>query len=226
MADPDYIALINAELDGELDAAQRADLARCLLADPQARAQREQLRRLGELLDGMEAVEPPAGLQERVFAALPQSHFKRRGLLSPAWRLAAVLAGVVAAGSLVFEAVKGPQPRSDQLTGTIAAQTATMVDTVGLGEGAVSGRVSLYRDRAELALQFEIVTSAPVDVLIASGGHTLRVNGLGGPNKPGASSGRTVQLPGFEMEGQPVDLTFLMGGRAVGKTTLRPAAGR
>jgi anti-sigma factor RsiW len=227
MTDQPYIALIHAEIDGELDAAQRADLARCLLADPQARVLREDLRRLAALLDGMKAVEPPAELQERIFAALPQSAIKRPRLLSPAWRLAAVLAGVVAAGAVVFEAVRAPTPSSGDLSGTIAAQTATMVDTVSVGEEAVSGRVSLYRDRAQLALKFELVTGSPVDVLVASGGHTVRVNGLKGPDKSGTSPGTLVRLPpGFQLNGEPVDLTFLMGGRAVGKATLRASAGR
>src|SRR6202035_4790669 len=107
-------------------------------------------------------------------------------------RLAAMLAGLVVAGALVFETVKGPSPRSSDLSGTIAAQATTMVDTVRMGEGAVAGWVSLYRDRAQLTLKFQMVTSAPVDVLIASGAHTLRVNALGGPDKSGASPGSTV----------------------------------
>jgi hypothetical protein len=227
MPDPKHIVLINAELDGELDAAQRAELARDVLADPQVRTLREDMRRLGQLLDGMKEIEPPAALRERVFAALPQTHFRHPKLLSAGWRLAAVVAGVVAAGALVFETVKGPDTGSGELSGTIAAvQTPTMVDTERLGEGPVSGTVSLYRDRAQWALKFEMVTSAPVDVLIASGQHTLLVSGLGGPDKFAASSGRTVPLPGFQMNGEPVDLTFMIGGRQVAKATLRTPAGR
>ena len=225
MADPDYIALINAELDGELDAAQRAELARGLLADPAVRALREDFRRLGQLLEQMEAVEPPAELHEGILAAMRQHIVKRPSAFSPAWRLAAVLAGLVVAGALLLETtVKGPNPGSGDLSGTIAAQTSAMIDTVELG-GAVSGRVSLYRDRAQLTLRFETVASAPVDVVIASDGHTLRINALGGPDKSGAGAGSTVPLPGFLMNGQPLDLTFLMGGHPVAKATLRaPAA--
>jgi uncharacterized membrane protein YgcG len=225
MADPHYMGLINVEIDGELDASQRAELARCLLADPQAQALRGQMRRLAQLLDGMGEVEPPETLRDAVLAALPQSYAKRTGLLSPAWRVAAVLAGVVVAGALLFETVKGPGPASGALSGTILAQTTTMVDSVSLGEGAVSGRVSLYRDRAQLTLRFEVLSRAPVDVVIASGAHTLRVKGLGGPDKSGGAAGSTVPLPDFEMHGQPVDLTFVMDGRPVGKATLRAPAG-
>jgi len=227
MADRNHIDLINAELDGELDAAQRAELARCLIADPQVRALREDMRRLGQLLDGMKEVEPPETLREHVFAALPQTYLRRPNLSTVGWRLAAVLAGVVAAGALVFETTKGPSLSSSELSGTIAAaQTPTMVDTERLGEGPISGTVSLYRDRAQWALKFEMITSASVDVLIASGGHSLRVNGLGGLDKSGASLGSTVPLPGFQMNGEPLDLTFMIDGRKVAQTTLRAPAGR
>ena len=46
----DLSALIQAEIDDELDGAGRAELARRLLADPAARAERDQYRRLASLL--------------------------------------------------------------------------------------------------------------------------------------------------------------------------------
>jgi len=38
MAHTGYLPLIHAEIDGELDGSQRAELSRRLLADPEARA--------------------------------------------------------------------------------------------------------------------------------------------------------------------------------------------
>ena len=56
MAHREYITLIHAEIDGELDAANRAELARHLLADPNARTLREDLRRLCTELDALPEV--------------------------------------------------------------------------------------------------------------------------------------------------------------------------
>jgi len=53
------MALIHAELDGELDSARRGELARLLLADPQAHALRDQLQALCRRLDAVRQVEPP-----------------------------------------------------------------------------------------------------------------------------------------------------------------------
>jgi hypothetical protein len=102
----------------------------------------------------------------------------------------------------------------------MAAAGPTTVDTVHLGNGVVSGRVSLYRDRAGLGLEFELVATAPVDVLVASDGHTIRVNGLGVRDAPGGLR-TTVALPAFGRSGEVVNVTFLMAGRQVGRATLR-----
>jgi len=226
MADSGHLALIHAEIDGELDAEQRGELARCLLADPETRALREDFQRLCTALNAVEEVEPPPQLRESILAALPQSSTKQRWSWEPRWRYAAVIAGVVAAGAVVLETVKGPETVTTDVAGTMgAARAPTILDTAHLGNGPVSGRVSLYRDGVGLGLEFEVVASGPVEVLVASDGHTLRINGLGRQDKPGGPR-TTVALTGFGMGGQTVDMTFLMAGRRVGNATLRASAGR
>jgi hypothetical protein len=225
MVEPRQLALIHAEIDGELDAEQRAELARCVLADPNVRAVREDLRRLCTALDGLVPAEPPAQLRESVLAALPQSSFRRRPSFVPRWRYAAVIAGMLAAGVLVLETLRGPETASRDAAGTIASVPApTIIDTVRLGSGPVSGHVSLYRDSKGVGLEFELAANAPVDVLISSSGHTLQVKGLGGQDNP-VGSRTTVPLPDFGTGGQTVELTFLMAGRPVGGATLRSSGG-
>jgi anti-sigma factor RsiW len=223
MADSGRLALIHAEIDGELDAEQRGELARCLLADPEARALREDFQRLCTALEAVEDVEPPPQLRESVLAALPQSSPSqaRSWWSAPRLRYAALIAGVLAAGTVVYETLDGPRPATSDVAGTMAAAGApTTLDTVRLSNGAVLGRVSLYRDRAGLSLGFELVAAAPVDVLVASDGHTLRVNGLGMRDGPGGPR-TAVALPGFGRSGEAVDVTFLMAGHEVGRATLQ-----
>jgi hypothetical protein len=221
MADSERLALIHAEIDGELDGREGAELARCLLVDPEVRALREDLRRLCTALEALEDVDPPPQLRQSILDALPQvtPSRARSRWSAPRLRYAALIAGVLAAGTIVYETLDGPRPATSDVAGTMAtAGTPTTVDTVRLGNGAVAGRVSLYRDRAGLGLQFDLVASAPVDVLVASDGHTLRVNGLGmGPGGPRTA----VALPGFGRSGEAVEVTFLMAGREVGRATLQ-----
>jgi anti-sigma factor RsiW len=223
MADSGHLALIHAEIDGELDERQRADLARALFADPEARTVREDLKRVCAALDAIEDIDPPQQLRQSILNALPRSTPSRARFWwsGPRLRYAALIAGVVAMGAILYETVEGVRPATSDVAGTMAAAGArATVDTVRLGNGAVAGRVSLYRDRAGLGLEFELVASAPVDVLVASDGHTLRVNGLGMRSGPGGPR-TAVALPGFEMGGDAVDVTFLMAGHQVGRATLR-----
>jgi len=223
MADSERLALIHAEIDGELDGRQRAELARALLADPEVQALREDLRRVCAALDTLEDIEPPRELRQSILDALPQStpSRARSWWSAPRLRYAALIAGVLAVGTIVYESVEGLRPVTSDVAGTMAAAGApTTLDTVHLGNGVVSGRVSLYRDRAGLGLKFELVASAPVDVLVASDGHTLRVNGLGVRDAPGGPR-TTVALPGFNGSAEAVEVTFLMAGREVGRATLR-----
>ena len=223
MADSRRVALIHAEIDGELDGRQRAELARALLADPEIQVLLEDLRRVCAALDVLEDVDPPQQLRQAILDALPQStpSRARSWWSAPRLRYAALIAGVLAMGGILYVTIESPRPATSDVAGTMAAAGAlTTLDTVRLGNGVVSGRVSLYRDRAGLGLQFELVASAPVDVLVASEGRTLRVNGLGVQDAPGGPRS-TVALPGFGRSEEVVDVIFLMAGREVGRATLR-----
>jgi hypothetical protein len=229
MTDDGHLTLINAEIDGELDGQQRGELARRLLADPEARALREDFQRFCAALDAVADVEPPPELQESILAALPQSTVQpdRSWWSSPRLRYAAVIAAALTAGAVVYETVHGPKPSATEIVGTMGPAGETRIlDSARLDGGPVAGRVSLYRDRAGLGLKFELSASAPVDVLIAGDGRTLRVEGVGRQDKPGQGKpggALTVGLPGFGMDRQTIALTFLMDGRQVGSATLRAA---
>jgi anti-sigma factor RsiW len=225
MTDSEYLGLIQAEIDGELDARQRGELARRLLADPDARGLRDEFQRLCARLDAVKPVEPPPQLLPRIMEALPPATLRLPASRWQAsrWRYAALLAGVLAAAAFVFKTVNGPGPASNELTGTMAsARGRTTLDTVRLGTGPVAGRVDLYRDATGLGLTFDLAASAPVEVVVSSAAGTLRVTGPTSGDRSGLST--SVSLPGAEGS-RRVDLTFLMSGREVGHARLSPAEG-
>ena len=109
MIEERYLELIHAELDGELTAEQRAELSRLLLANPEARAFRDQLNRLFGELAKLEDVAPPSDLSASVLGALripagPEpSHIRGRAwYAAPAFRYAAVFVGGLLASALLF----------------------------------------------------------------------------------------------------------------------------
>jgi hypothetical protein len=215
--------LIHAEIDGELNAAKRADLARLLLADPQARALRDQLLGLSQRLEALGDTAPPPELAELILRRLPPAPAPAvRHWQSRPWRVAALVAGLVTAGSIVYQVAQGPGSINETV-GTLISSASTMVDSVALSSGPITGRASLYRDKTELAVTLEVSADEPVDVLVTASGHSLRINDLGSASH-GEPARKTVPL--VITAGQPgdVELTFLIGGRLVGHATLHAPA--
>jgi anti-sigma factor RsiW len=226
MDEPSYLALIHAEIDGELNDHQRAELSRLLLADPAIRALRDEMHRLNRTLNAIPQADPPGELRANIIAALPQipARPQRVAWASSRWRYAAMLAGVLLTGSIVFRLVNfGQEPATSEMAGTLApahsASTSTL-DVIQLPQGPVSGQVSLVGDGSHAALEMLLAASAPVDVVIETEGHTARVNGLGPRGSHGAGPTR-IDLPGSATEGRPVHLTFLMGGQEVSRAVLQ-----
>lgn len=224
MSDPHLTELIQGELDGELDAPQRAELARRLLADPQARRERDELHRVCSALDTIAQVEPPPELRDSVLAALPQGRRQALGtrvmsrdlwVSAHRWRYAAMLAGVVAAGAIVFQTVRGPDPAGTEAAGTMATG---VLDRAQL-EGPVSGTVALFRDGMGLGLRFDLAASGPIQVVVHSGGQTLRLNGAAEADSAGLR--RTIPLSGITAHGQSLSLTFLLAGHPAGSAQLQ-----
>jgi len=221
MADVDPEELLHAEIDGELDAGRRGELARYLLANPQVRGLRNELHRLCSVLDAFTQIEPPAELKDRILAALPHpAAVPTRSFWSASrWRYAAVIAGVLVAGALVVETVRGPGPATSEVSGTLAAAPpAATIDSVTLSQGPVAGNISLRRIAGGLTLAFDVRVQSPVDVIVEIDGRTFRVDGLG---QDGVAAQRVVSLPGVEMKGQSVALTFLVDGQPTSRAALR-----
>jgi anti-sigma factor RsiW len=228
VADDERTALIHAELDGDLTSEQRAALARLLLAEPQTRTLRDELQGLCRRLDAVGQVEAPPQLKDSIVTRLPSvplAKAYRRASLGR-WRLAAMIAGLLTAGTIVFETLQGPAPGSREAAGTIVADTSTTLDSVVVSSGGpVTGRATLYRGKSGLAVGLEMSTPEPVDVLISTGGHSFRINGLGSSGRAGGTR-QTIALPGVGIQGQEIELSFLIGERTVSRATLHAPSAR
>jgi anti-sigma factor RsiW len=221
VTDKELMTLIHGEIDGDLSSEQRAALARLLLADSGVRGLRDELRDVSSRLDALGQVEPPPQLKDSILNRLPSVPVARahRKTSLGHWRLAAMVAGLLTAGTIVYETVQGPAPGSREIAGTLAADSLMAVDSVAVGSGPVSGRATLYRDKSGLAVGLEVYAAEPVDLLIATGGQSFRINGLGSQS-PAGRNRQTVALPGVRMHGQDIELSFLIGERTVSRATL------
>jgi hypothetical protein len=216
MTEPAQLALVHAEIDGELDDRQRAELARCLLADPGFRARRDELRRLCGKLDTVQQVDPPAELLDTILASLPRTSTPVARFRMPVggWRYAAMLAGVLLTGTILFRLADGPGSDAAEMSGTLAGpRSSQSIDLSHVSEGAMTGSAALTRHGNGLGLALDLTGGAPVDVVVTSGKQSLTIKGL--------PAGHTMTaLPGFEVARQPLDLTFMAGGREIGRASL------
>jgi anti-sigma factor RsiW len=216
MIDAGKLDLLHAEIDGELDPQGRAELSRALLAEPETRSVREELRRLCGRLDAIGQVEPPAELVAAVLRALPPASSSPTRIRWSAanWRYAAMLAGVIVAGAAVFRMTDGQLMPAADVAGTLASpRGADVVGSTAIAGAGASGTVSLVRGPSGLQLAVDLSSGAPLDLQVASGEQTLTINGLG--------AGRSVlALPGFEHTGEAVRLSFRVEGREVARARL------
>lgn len=153
--DPRLLELIQADLDGQLDGAGKAELARLLLADPAARRLQQELRRTDALLRDLPRAQPPDDLRTAVQEALGLPDHNRGGGRDAdggvGFRLAAaVVAGLVVVG-LGYGLLSDRQDTT-ALQGSVAASAAP-VATLRAGEGEVLARLSPVPDGSRLVLE-------------------------------------------------------------------------
>jgi hypothetical protein len=232
MIEEKYLELIQADVDGELPEQHRAELGRYLLANPEARAAREELKRLCGLLDSIPAVEPPADLKASVLGAvrLPparsgSSNLPGFGVPSRMLRYAAVFAGGLLVSAIAFQV--GLDRRSgldiSQVAGTMASQdpaaTSAPVDTVKVSLEQVSGQVSLYRSPSMRVVEFDLRAHQPVEVVVAHDGQEAKFSSIGAAGTDGKQRYALV-LDGAGRPGEPIEVRFLAAGAVIHRDSL------
>jgi len=233
MIEQHYLELIHAEIDGELPERQRAELSAYLLANPAARAFRDDLRRVCDALDGIESVAPPQELRASILHAVgapesPSRFSNRRAL--PRFPIAARFAAAIAAGVLVgviayqvgIESRGGPA--MSELVGTMAgradAPLAVLADTMKVDVAQVKGVVNLYRTGSVLIVEFDLAPQQPIEVVAAYDGREDRFSGLAAPGNAGEQR-FAVSLAGAGEPGSAVGLKFYSAGVVIYEGALR-----
>jgi hypothetical protein len=237
--EPEYIDLIQRDLDGELPETERARLSRVLLADPDARAYAKQLREVSEALDRMESLAPPAGLAEAVERAITASVRGTRGGgsavpmrgHSQALRYAAAFVGGVMLSAIAFHAGRDTPGDVDirQLVGTMAAHDdsidgLTRADELRVAVAGVDGAVRLYESGSKLVLVFDLEAQRPVAIVANASGREISLTAA-----PGTTGvGRVREAIAFDPYGRPeagVTIRLLDGKTVLFEGMLRGSGG-
>ena len=209
--DPHIVELINADIDGEISAAEKQELDALLADNPEAQAMRAELSGLAASLDALPDLNPPPHLRHTIMASAPNTRQERGGMLqalfaAPAFRYAATFAaGAILTLSLVSSDRASDRAFNDVtgLVGTISAEVPAGpgIQTTEITQPEVAGRVSLRSSGEILIVDFDLVSRGPVDIVASYADQSVWFNGFAQLESPGAAisaeSGRvTMQIDG------------------------------
>jgi hypothetical protein len=233
MIDEKYLELIQADVDGELPDRDRAELSRFMLANPDAHAVRDELKRLCSALGKVRRAEPPPELRASILAAVPlqapaagsrspRSFLPQSGVL----RYAAAFAGGLIVSAIAFQVASDRSAGLDvsDLAGTMVSQDPVSrsgpVDSVHVSLDQVSGTVSLFRSSSMRVVEFDLAAREPVEVVVVHDGQEARFSGFG--QSGGAAAQRyALVLDGAGVEGAPIEIRFLTAGAVIHSESLK-----
>jgi len=237
MIDEKFLELIHAEADGELPDEQRAELSRYLLANPEARAFREDLRNVCAALDRIEQVEPPPGLRESILEAVAAQAPvmapivpRQAGQAPRVLRYAAAFAGGLLVSAIAFQV--GFESRDglviEELVGTMAGSgdgsTTRRLDSMRLDHAQITGEVGLYASGRTVMLTFDVAPRQATEVVVITDGREERIswNALGKPQP----LRHAIALGELGQAGRSVMLRFTAGGVMIHEGVLEVPAAR
>lgn len=234
MIEDKYVELIHADVDGELPERHRAELGRYLLANPEAHALRDEIRRVRDALSQVPMAEPPQGLRDSILASVPlmapgTAQVRMGRAQFRAWRFAAAFAGGLLVSAIAFEL--GVDRRSgfdvSEVAGTLASQDpvarSAPSDTVQVALDQAKGTVSLFRSATMRVVEFDLAVQQTVDIVVMHDGQEARFSGLGQAGNTGNQRYALV-LEGAGQAGSLIELRFLVSGTEIHRDVLEVPA--
>lgn len=231
--------LIQSDLDGALSAAERAELARLLLQDPEARRLQAQFGQLDRLLRDIPLAEPPAGLRATILAEPAMS--PRPGSLQraqrgwPLYGVAAALLGgmaIVGIGYLLFD---DRTPGADLQGSVVAAGgtgTSAPSDHWSVQAEGVEASASLRRVGEGLRLELNLSATRPSEVFAGFDPATTslvgkpagaRLDSVSGQVVIQSEAGTQIYVLDFS-RAAPIELQLRAGGQLLAQGTLSTVA--
>ncbi len=219
--------LIQADLDGELSVTERADLARLLLQDPEARRLQSEFRKTDQLLRDIAAAEPPPGLRAAILAGSAQSARPAKPGHQqydwPIYRMAAVILGGLLIVGVSYLVRDGNAPVRN-LQGSLSAPQ----DHLSMRAEGVEVSASLQRAGENIRLELSTSTSILFEVIARIDPATTTFVGKTGDAQLSTASGQVTVQPEIgsqavvlEFSGAaPIQLELRSGGRLLGEGRL------
>lgn len=231
--------LIQSDLDGALSAAERAELARLLLQDPEARRLHAQFGRLDRLLRDIPLAEPPAGLRAAILAKPVMSSRpgspRRVQRAWPLYGVAAALLGGMAIVGIGYLLSDDRTPGANLQGSVVAAGgtgTSAARDHWTFQAEGVEASASLRRAGEGIRLELRLSATRPSEVIAGFDPATtslvgkpagVQLNPVSGQVVIRSEAGTRVFLLDFS-RAAPIELQLRAGGQLLAQGTLSTVA--
>jgi hypothetical protein len=188
--DSKYFELIQADIDGEIDDAGKAELENFLAESEEGRAVYGELETLCRSLDGMPTIDPPAHLRHVLLnqapiraASRPSPGFLQRLFSGPALGYVGMFAAGVALTLALVDSDQISRGAFDDVTGlvgTIADSEFAVPEhgTISVDKSEVAGTVTLRSTGPILIVDFDLSARQPVEIVAAYSDKTIWFNGF------------------------------------------------
>jgi hypothetical protein len=212
MLEERVLYLINAEIDGQLAAAERPELEASLRSSAEARAMHAELRKLANAMEAMPQQAPPADLTRRILQQIrlparrpvAASRFSLAGLLAsfqPAQAGLAFATGLLlTVGAYEATSRSGQKVDLSQVVGTMVANpagTATQqTDNLSIWAPGLSGTVSLSALGEFMLLNFDLESAQETEILVGLAETGFGFGGIAHTSAAGTAVDESYEVSG------------------------------
>ena len=245
--DPKYFELIQAEIDGEIDAAGKAELETFLAESEEGRTVYEELEMLCRSLDGMPSMDPPPHLRHVLLnqapvkaAPRPSPGLVQRLFSGPLLGYAGVFAAGVALTLALVDSDQISRGAFDDVTGLVGtiADPEFVVPrhaTVSVDESVIAGTVTLRSTGPILIVDFDLAAKQPVEIIAGYSDRTIWFNGFAQLESTGTNVAADASTVTLVIEGKrryafylnnpglrpaTIDLRFMANGEMIHEAQL------
>ena len=187
--DQQFTDLINADIDGEISAAEKAELQALLRENAEGRALHDELSSLCGTLDRVEQEDPPPYMRHIIMNSAPPNRtgeespgFLQILLATPALKYTATFAAGVFVTLSIVDSSQISNKTFDDVTGLVGTVAnpvnSTLASSITLSESDIVGKVSLRSAGSLLILDFDLVSADHIEVEADYTDKTIWFNGF------------------------------------------------
>jgi hypothetical protein len=173
--DQKYTDLINADIDGEISASEKAELQAFLDESAEGRALHDELSSICATLDSVQSEEPPPHVRHIIMNSVKPTRkpeespgFLQILFATPAVKYAVTFAAGVFVTLSIMDSDKISNHAFDDVTGLVGTVAnpvnAALASSISVTEPDLAGTVSLRSAETMLILDFDLVAKSHIDI--------------------------------------------------------------